>query len=211
MSRGGGVGALAGPNITEPPDADGASFHPTPEGWLRATPSDETLAWARRMEAEGDKTKPNDMRNFSKRRYQGFVGERAFDVWLRSLSVTHEWHGQTDAKPDFELGAVSVGLKSCGSKRAWRPDLVVNVYERHREHPLRELFFAGFEHPGAVKQDRPTVVLLGGLPTETYFELATFVSKGEQLNPKVIAENDVWNLRTSKLEAPQVWLERVLR
>jgi hypothetical protein len=184
-------------------------FRPTQEGWLRATPSEETLKWARRVEAEGDRTKPNDMLNFSERRYQGFVAERAFDTWLEHEQMSRVWNGQTDPKPDFELGLIGVGVKCCGSMRRWRPQLVVNVYERHREHPLQELFFVGFEHPGAVKRDGPTVVLLGGLPAEAYFARATFVRAGGQLNPRVIAENDVWNLQTSELQPPDEWLGRV--
>ncbi len=184
-------------------------FRLTPEGWLRGIPSQETLAWARRVEAEGDKRKPNDMPNFSGRRYQGFVAERAFDLWLEQERVKRQWNGQTDPRPDFELGPVGVGVKCCGSMRAWRAELVVNVYERHREHALRELFFVGFEHPGAVERDRPTVVLLGGLPKEEYFERATFVRAGELLNPIVTAKNDVWNLPTAALQQPADWLSRV--
>lgn len=184
-------------------------FRATPEGWLRGVPSKETLDWARRVEAEGDKHKPNDMPNFSERRYQGFVAERAFDLWLTQERDEHIWNGQTDPRPDFELGPLGVGVKCCGSMRAWRPDLVVNVYERHRGHALHELFFVGFEHPGAVKPDRPTVVLLGGLPTEEYFQRATFVRAGEPLNPVVIAKNDVWNLPTAALQPPVNWLDRV--
>ncbi len=194
--------------------SDAATFRSTREGWLRATPSAETLEWAQWVLAEGDKSKPNDMRNFSNRRFQGFVAECAFHRWLERELVDHIWNGSTDPKPDFELGAAGVGLptgvglKSCGSESAWRPSHVVNVYERHREHSPQELFFVGFEQPGAVRPNDPTVVLLGGLPAATYFKLAEFVPKGGMLNPIVRAENDVWNLRTRELEPPRQWLDR---
>lgn len=184
-------------------------FSRTPEGWLRAAPSDETLKWALAVEAKGDMHKPNDMPNFSERRYQGFVAERAFDRWLDQEDMRHNWNGDTDFKPDFELGPIAVGVKCCGSKRSWKPWLVVNVYERHRRHPLHELFFVGWEHPGAVNRDRPTVVLLGALAAEEYFERARFVRKGENLNRLVIAKNDVWNLPTSELQPPGEWLGRI--
>jgi hypothetical protein len=161
------------------------------------------------MEAEGDRTKPNEMLNFSERRYQGFVAERAFDRWLEQERVSRIWNGETDPKPDFELGSIGVGVKCCGSMRSWKPHLVVNVDERHREHSPQEWFFVGYEHPGAVKPKQPTIVLLGGLPSGTYFERATFVEAGEQLNPAVIAENNVWNLPTSELQPPYDWLARI--
>jgi hypothetical protein len=149
------------------------------------------------------------MPNFSERRYQGFVAERAFDLWLEQEQMECRWNGNTDPLPDFEIGQVGVGVKCCGSMQPWRSRLVVNVYERHREHALHELFFVGFEHAGAVKPETPTVVLLGGLPKEEYFERATRIPAGGRLNPKVIAKNEVWNLPTADLQQPAQWLSRV--
>lgn len=139
------------------------------------------------------------------------MAERAFDLWLEQERMEYRWNGNTDPRPDFEMGPVGVGVKCCGSMRAWRPELVVNVYERHREHALHELFFVGFEHPGAVKREHPTVVLLGGLPKEEYFERAMCVPAGGKLNPKVTAKNEVWNLPTAALHPPADWLGRVRR
>ncbi len=186
-------------------------FSRTLEGWIRGTPSDETLEWALTVEAEGDRHKPNDMPNFSNRRFQGFVAERAFDRWLDEQRIEHKRNGETDFKPDFEIGPVAVGVKCCGSKKRWKPSFVVNVYERHRKHPLDELFFVGWEHRGAVNKTRSTVVLLGGLTAKEYFERATLVRVGEDLNPQTVAENDVWNLRTSELRPPEAWLEGIRR
>jgi hypothetical protein len=184
-------------------------FSHTLEGWLRGTPSDETLEWALSVEARGDRNKPNDMPNFSNRRFQGFVAERALERWLQQNHVEHVRNGETDFRPDFEVGPVAVGVKCCGSKKRWHPSLVVNVYERHRKHSPQELFFVGWEHLGAVRKDRPTVILLGGITAKEYFEQATFVRVGENLNPQIPAENDVWNLPTRKLLPPGEWLERI--
>jgi hypothetical protein len=93
--------------------------------------------------------------------------------------------------------------------KPWNRWLVVNVYERHRAHPWDELFFVGFEHASANNPNGHRLVLLGGIPGHRYFESATFVPRGGRLNPQVIAENDVWNLKTSLLEPPLSWLTRV--
>ncbi len=201
-------------STASPDPAVGSSFKRTPEGWYKAVPSNETVEWAIQTTAAGDRTKPNNMLNFSKNRAGGLVAEKAFHLWLEERQVAHVWNGGTDPKPDFQIGSLRVGVKECGrNDKPWNPRLVVNIYHRHKPLPLDEVFFVGYERITGKKTpeiDKERVVLLGGLTKDDYFDKATLVRKGGQINPDTPAQNDVWNLKTRLLEPPDKWLERVL-
>ena len=185
-------------------------FRRIEHGWYRGTPGTDAIAWALAQETALDAVKPNDFVNFSNRRWQGFLAERAFDRWLEQLGVPRVWNGGADPDPDFVVAGVGTGLKSRGFTTSWRPNFVVNVFDRHRAHPEEvELFFTAVQRPKS-GTTATAVLLLGGLPQAEYFARATEVKPGEMINPLEVAKNHVWNLECRLLEPPDEWLARVI-
>lgn len=187
------------------------SFRRLEEGWYTGRPSPEALKWAVARQHELDRIKPNDFRNFSNRRWQGFLAELAFARWLGEQGAEFEWNGGADPDPDLIVLDTGVSCKSRGFTSEWRPNFVVNMFERHRKHPEeQELFFTAVQRPSKsadVRSDR--VLLLGGISHDEYFLKADEIQPGQQLNPYEIAENHVWNLECHELERPDEWLARL--
>lgn len=162
------------------------------------SPSPEAMAWAKAEEARGDAEKSNGFKNFSERRWLGFLGEWYFARWLRMLGIPFQRHGGSNTSVDFVVRDRTVGVKCCGANGGFTDNHVVNVYERHRELSPEILYFVG--HIGL---ELPTTILmLGSLAREEYFDQATFIPAGGKLNPVTVAENDVWNLPVGKLRPP---------
>lgn len=167
------------------------------------SPTEKALDWARKECCELDRVKPNDMPNFSERRYLGFLGEWYFARWLRERGVRFSRNGGADGLPDFTIRGLGIGVKTVGARGGFTERHVCSIYERHRQTGPTRLFFVG--HIGL---ERPTsMVMLGGMWAGDFFRRATWVPKGARINPTTIALNDVWNLAIGKLWTPDAWLE----
>lgn len=163
------------------------------------TPSKRAIEWARAEEAAGDANKTNGFTNFSDRRWTGFLGEWYFGRWLQERGVVFRRLGGNDTNIDFIVGKLKVGIKTCGAAGSFSDQHVVNVYDRHRESSPERLFFVGHVGLETVR----SVVMLGGLGRDEFFNRATFVPAGGMLNPTTVAENDVWNLPVGDLAPPR--------
>lgn len=178
-------------------------FTTAENGWLQGTPSPSTieLAQARRRERDETVGPGTFICNYGVR-WVGELSEIAVATWLAEGGVPFERHGGVDELPDFTVAATSVGVKCRTSQNApFRSGYVVNVHDYCRLRPDRELLFCVYEMP-----PRNRLLIVGGMNTARFFELATYVAEGTPINPYRQASESTWNLEEHHLIRPAAWL-----
>jgi hypothetical protein len=165
------------------------SLEPGPNGWLYGYADPWMIREAERRLAEGDRHKPNHLRNVGSphARKQGIIAEFHFADLLSSWGVSFIHDGGVNPNPDFVIeGETSVAVKSCGSTGDYQPHYRVYVFRSHLQAEPDEWFFAAHEK----RADRH--VLLGGISHQDFLEQSYLVEAGGEVSPGFIAIEDAF-------------------
>lgn len=177
-------------------------------GWIQmpVSPADIAQAKTRHRKNQEQHGKGKGIAEYAQ--WEGQLGEIILDRWLATAGTDYTWHNAESETfgPDFTVNEIPVDVKCTGRKTAPKNHWTIGVEEKKAKPSNRQFFFSIY-----VRNPGNELWLIGGIPSKTFMQLATFDAEGEQKHSafEIRKGGSMYNIQITIPPSPQMWLESI--